>query len=145
MISYEKYYTQNLYPFQDGILSIVKQSGAPFYLGGGTALSRAYYNKRYSDDIDLFINNSEKFDEYSQILFSALEINQKPQNYKINFSSVKKFTGYMQLFCVRTGHNEEVSLKIDIINDKRLPAIYFLVQKTAFALKERRYKDVKFM
>ncbi len=117
MISYEKYYTQNLYPFQNGILRIVKQSGAPFYLGGGTALSRAYYNKRFSDDLDLFINNSEIFDEYSQFLFSAIEINQKTENYKINFSSVKKFTDYMQLFCVRNIDDKEITLKIDIIND----------------------------
>ncbi len=34
-----KYHTQSLYPFQDGVLNIVKKSGAPFYLTGGTALS----------------------------------------------------------------------------------------------------------
>jgi len=35
----------------------VKKSGTPFYLTGGTALSRGYFNHRYSDDLDLFVNN----------------------------------------------------------------------------------------
>jgi len=48
----EKYYRESLYPFQDGVLNIVKKSGTPFYLTGGTALSRGYFNHRYSDDLE---------------------------------------------------------------------------------------------
>lgn len=35
----------------------------PFYLTGGTALSRFYLNHRYSDDLDLFQNDSKTFQE----------------------------------------------------------------------------------
>ena len=53
-ISYSDYYEANLYKLQDGVLNVVKNSNAPFYLTGGTALSRAYYNHRYSDDLDFY-------------------------------------------------------------------------------------------
>jgi hypothetical protein len=45
-----KHYEANLYPFQDGVLNIVKKSGIPCYLTGGTALSRGYFNHRYSEE-----------------------------------------------------------------------------------------------
>ena len=32
-----------------------------FYLTGDTALSRAYLNHRYSDDMDFFVNGSDNF------------------------------------------------------------------------------------
>jgi len=43
-----QYYEENLYPLQDGVMNILSQSGTDFFLTGGTALSRAYYNHRYS-------------------------------------------------------------------------------------------------
>ncbi|MBN1663686.1 MAG: nucleotidyl transferase AbiEii/AbiGii toxin family protein [Deltaproteobacteria bacterium] len=49
-----KFYQETLYPFQDGILNIVKKLSTPFYLTGGTALSRHYFNHRFSDDLSLF-------------------------------------------------------------------------------------------
>ena len=52
---YAKYYREKLYPFQDGVLNIVKKSGTPFYLTGGAALSRGYFDHRYSYDLDLFV------------------------------------------------------------------------------------------
>ena len=43
-VKYEQgaYYREKLYPFQDGILKIVNDLRLPFYLTGGTALSRFY-------------------------------------------------------------------------------------------------------
>ncbi len=117
MSSYEKYYTKSLYPFQDGILRIVKKSGTPFYLTGGTALNRAYYNQRYSDDLDFFLNGSDKFDEYSGLFFSMLEKSQLELGFSIDFTSVKKLRDYMQVFLRQKTHDEEVILKIDLIND----------------------------
>jgi len=54
MTEYEKFYRENLYPFQDGILAIARHIDVPFYLTGGTALSRHYSPVRYSDDLDLW-------------------------------------------------------------------------------------------
>lgn len=50
--SYSEYYEESLYRLQNGVLNTVKSLNTPFYLTGGTALSRGYYNHRYSDDLD---------------------------------------------------------------------------------------------
>jgi len=60
MSEYEKYYKENLYPFQDGILAIVKRIDVPFYLTGGTALSRHYNPVRYSNDLDFFCQQGSR-------------------------------------------------------------------------------------
>ncbi|MDZ7724261.1 MAG: nucleotidyl transferase AbiEii/AbiGii toxin family protein [candidate division KSB1 bacterium] len=56
MKSYEKYYRESLYPFQDGALKRVNAAETPFYLTGGTALSRHYFDHRFSDDLVFFVN-----------------------------------------------------------------------------------------
>ena len=71
MSEYEKYYKENLYPFQDGILAIVKRIDVPFYLTGGTALSRHYSPVRYSDDLDLFFNRDPEFSNWTEIIREA--------------------------------------------------------------------------
>lgn len=50
-----------LYELQDKVLDIVFTTEDEFYLTGGTALSRFYHEKRYSDDLDFFANNSNRF------------------------------------------------------------------------------------
>ena len=50
----EKITYQKLYQPQDEVLNIVFTLENDFYLTGGTALHRFYYNRRYSDDLDLF-------------------------------------------------------------------------------------------
>ena len=58
----DKTYFQNvLYPFQDRFLGLLKTVETGFYLGGGTAASRAYLNHRYSEDLDFFVNDDEAF------------------------------------------------------------------------------------
>jgi len=53
-------YTE-LYALQDKVLDIVFEVEDEFYLTGGTALSRFYQEKRYSDDLDFFTNSSNRF------------------------------------------------------------------------------------
>lgn len=65
-----EYYTNTLYPLQDQVLALFK--GSPFYLTGGTALSRGYYQHRYSDDIDLFVNDHPDFERLLSRYISAL-------------------------------------------------------------------------
>lgn len=50
-----------LYRLQDKVLSIVFETENEFYLTGGTCISRFYLEKRYSDDLDFFTNNSSRF------------------------------------------------------------------------------------
>jgi predicted nucleotidyltransferase component of viral defense system len=54
------------------VLNIIGQSGTDFFLTGGTALSRAYYHHRYSDDLDFFVNNCPDFDEQADLVFDRL-------------------------------------------------------------------------
>lgn len=118
MDSYEKYYREKLYPFQDGILKIVKELNLPFYLTGGTALSRFYFNHRFSDDLDLFINSDEKYTSYVEKFLSYLEKNKLPLDISINYERLTKSENHTQLFL----RSNEVELKIDLINDI---AVYF--------------------
>ena len=52
---------KKLYALQDKILEKVFSVEDEFYLTGGTALSRFYQEKRYSDDLDFFTNSSTRF------------------------------------------------------------------------------------
>jgi len=52
---------KKLYALQDRVLKRVFEVEDEFYLTGGTALSRFYQAKRYSDDLDFFTNSSTRF------------------------------------------------------------------------------------
>ncbi len=98
-----EYYNNVLYPLQDMVISVFRES--PFYLTGGTALSRGYYNHRYSDDLDFFVNDYPEFRRISetqvaklQKLFGDVEIDYKDEHF------YRIFVG-----------NER--LKIELIND----------------------------
>ena len=59
------YYFQELYPWQDEVLQILSELDTQFYLTGGTAASRGYLNHRFSDDLDLFVNDDPNFSLWS--------------------------------------------------------------------------------
>lgn len=50
-----------LYLLQDEVLKVVFDTEHEFYLTGGTCLSRFYVEKRYSDDLDFFTNQSPRY------------------------------------------------------------------------------------
>ena len=65
-----------LYSIQDKILSILFGLDNTFYLTGGTALHRFYYNMRYSDDLDFFSQADPHFHEFiEQFLYTLREKN----------------------------------------------------------------------
>ena len=65
-------YEKELYPLQNKILKEVDALRTPFYLTGGTALSRCYYDHRYSDDLDLFANDIPDFVDLAERCLSTL-------------------------------------------------------------------------
>jgi predicted nucleotidyltransferase component of viral defense system len=65
-----EYYNKILYPLQDKAIPAFKDS--PFYLTGGTTLSRGYYNHRYSDDLDYFVNYHSDFQGISELIVEKL-------------------------------------------------------------------------
>lgn len=52
---------KNLYKLQDEVMNIVFNVENGFYLTGGTCLSRFYFQKRYSDDLDFFASDLARF------------------------------------------------------------------------------------
>ena len=65
-------YLKQLYPLQDQVLAIINRLETGFYLTGGTAASRGYLNHRFSDDLDLFVNDDAQFTLWSQRVIQAL-------------------------------------------------------------------------
>ena len=98
-----EYYNKVIYPLQDKVIPVFKNT--PFYLTGGTALSRGYFNHRYSDDLDYFVNDHSDFQRIAERQIEKLrkildEINiaAKDKNFYRIFVSKEK-------------------LKIEMIND----------------------------
>ena len=52
-----------LYKLQDKVLKAISNIDNDFYLIGGTALHRFYFNARYSNDLDLFVSSGYNFKE----------------------------------------------------------------------------------
>ena len=64
---------KKLYQLQDEVLDIVFDIEDIFYLTGGTAISRFYQEKRYSDDLDFFTNDNYRFNTAVRKVKFALE------------------------------------------------------------------------
>ena len=67
-----KSYFEDLYPFQDRVLKVISSVETDFYLTGGTAASRGYLNHRLSDDLDLFVNDDNRFGLWVERIIQAL-------------------------------------------------------------------------
>ena len=67
-----KSYFEDLYPFQDRVLKVISAVKTDFYLTGGTAASRGYLNHRFSDDLDLFVNDDNRFGLWVERIIQAL-------------------------------------------------------------------------
>ena len=103
----EKYYTNDLYPFQDLVLKLIMKVDDTFYLTGGTALGRHYLKHRYSDDLDLFVNREDNFKQLSNKIISQLQSHFS----KIEIALLSE--DFARIFI----HNEEYPLKIEFVND----------------------------
>jgi predicted nucleotidyltransferase component of viral defense system len=109
------FYKAVLYPFQDGIISMMKELGMDFYLTGGTALSRAYYHHRFSDDLDFFTHNDPNFLNHVKLFLNALN---DSGEYEIDTKMAPQITrDFSRLFIKSVQKNNEVVLKIDFVND----------------------------
>jgi hypothetical protein len=107
-----EYYLESLYPFQDGILNIVRELNLPFYLTGGTALSRSYFNHRYSDDLDLFVNDDLVFNQHVENFYKTL-LEKKKDGFEIDANRIRRNENYFQVFIKKN----EIELRVDLVND----------------------------
>ena len=96
---------QKLYLLQDKILKLVTNLDNDFYLTGGTALHRFYYDARYSDDLDFFVSSGVSFSEDVQEVVETL----KSQNYRVR-EDVKARDFYRLMV--------DDSLQLDFVNDR---------------------------
>ena len=113
----EKYYTERLYPFQDGILKIVQDIGAPFYLTGGTAISRCYTAIRFSEDLDLFVNHHPEYTNWVERLFDVFLNESKAGLFTLLTERVIREQDFTQIFLEKETKHDIVQLKIDLVND----------------------------
>lgn len=103
-----EFYINNLYPLQDKVLKLIEETENSFYLTGGTALSRAWLQHRYSDDLDFFLNKDGSFSRQVQQVYEIL---------------TKEFGDKVQRLMDTSGFHrwliqaDEVSLKLEFIND----------------------------
>ncbi|EFD4863632.1 nucleotidyl transferase AbiEii/AbiGii toxin family protein, partial [Campylobacter coli] len=104
----EEKYIQ-LYKTQDKVLDLVAKEKLDFYLTGGTALQRFYYNQfRFSDDLDFFLINNgiknhipKEFNDFTSML--------KDNNIDFEVKASNQY--FTQLYI------KENNLKIDLVND----------------------------
>ncbi|MDD2715369.1 MAG: nucleotidyl transferase AbiEii/AbiGii toxin family protein [Candidatus Wallbacteria bacterium] len=92
----------------------MKKSGAPFYLTGGTALSRHYFGHRYSDDLDLFLDNRIDFAVLVEHLIQDLDT--KIKGFRVDRERTRKAENFLQTFIIPRA-DLNFSLKIDLVND----------------------------
>lgn len=97
------YYSDTLYPLQDKVLRVVDELQTPFYLTGGTALSRCYFEHRYSDDLDLFLNKDDRFKYFADRVVDRL-------SGKFEVEVLLRAEGYYSL-------KIDQVLKVEMVND----------------------------
>jgi len=106
-----QYYEEKLYPLQDGVMYILHQSDSDFFLTGGTALSRAYYNHRYSDDLDLFLSQSHTYDEQLDKVLALLK------EAGFSWSTNSDYTRAENFTTIKVTRDNNIFLKLDFVND----------------------------
>ena len=97
-----------LYLLQDEILPIIFQKDTEFYLTGGTCLNRFYFEKRYSDDLDLFTNFSNTF------AYSAKDIIARIARQHSTVSRQVDSKDFIRIQITK----DNVRLQVDFINDR---------------------------
>ena len=99
---------RKLYNIQDKILLALEPVLSSFYLTGGTALGRFYLNHRFSEDLDFFTNQNNKFHSLIKTIETIL----------VNKFSVLKHQNIVYDDFVRFYvEDDENVLKIEFVND----------------------------
>jgi len=102
------FFLDSLYPFQDEVLKVIRLVDTGFYLTGGTAASRGYLHHRFSDDLDLFVNDNEQFGLWVDRIIRAL-VDQSRWLSQISLREER----FVRLNLIRN----DITLKIEMIND----------------------------
>ena len=109
MHEFDTYSEEIPYPLQNGVLSTLGASKAPFYLTGGTALHRHYFGFRYSDDLDLFVNQDAGVDGHVDRALAAL----RERDYRFDGDAFLRTDQYARVLITAN----QAALKVDFVND----------------------------
>ncbi len=108
-MEYHKYYLERLYPLQDSFLRFLdNQNEGGFYLTGGTALSRFYYQHRYSEDLDFFSN--AELNNFREVVTKLLNA-ARQKKFSIEVETISDH--FLRIYT----KEKETSLKIDFVNE----------------------------
>lgn len=102
------YFFDRLYPLQDAVLAALSTADTGFYLSGGTAASRGYLQHRFSEDLDLFVNDDSSFG-----LWAARFIDRLSARSEWRTRVLLREARFVRL---EVGSGETV-LKIEMVND----------------------------
>jgi predicted nucleotidyltransferase component of viral defense system len=102
------FYFDILYPLQNDVLQVINLLGTEFYLTGGTATSRGYLNHRFSDDLDLFVNDSPQFLLWAERIIQTLN---QSSHWQCNI--LNRDEHFIRLVLSQ----QQTQLKIELIND----------------------------
>lgn len=106
---YHNQYLQQLYPLQDKFLRFIDTVSAnTFYLTGGTALSRGYFQHRYSDDLDFF--SCTEIKDFRQVIQQIL-IKAQQERFSIDVETISD--NFFRIYVNDLG----VALKVDFVNE----------------------------
>lgn len=103
------FYFKQLYPLQDQVLNITRITDTEFYLTGGTAASRVYLQHRFSDDLDFFVNDDDRFGLWVERVIQSLS----RTNYHWQLQVLMKEERFARLNLI----HGDIQLKIEMIND----------------------------
>lgn len=106
MANNSAFYFDILYPFQDRAIQAINRADTGFYLTGRTAASRGYLQHRFSDDLDYFINDDNRFGLWVERIIQSL-------NKEWKCEVTMKEERFARLNLVQ----KDLSLKIEMIND----------------------------
>ncbi len=102
------FYLDVLYPFQDRVIKVLNQVDTGFYLTGGTASSRGYLQHRFSDDLDYFVNDDNRFGLWVERIIQAFT---RSENWSCKV--VMKEERFARLNLTES----QTVLKVEFIND----------------------------
>jgi hypothetical protein len=102
------FYIERLYPLQDRVLARLKNVETGFYLTGGTVTSRVYLQHRFSDDLDFFVNDDERFPLWTDRFMHALQMEGHWQ-----VQVLLRDTRFARLLVT----DGDVTLKVEMVND----------------------------
>ena len=104
------WFEEVLYPFQDEVLAVMARVETGFYLTGGTALGRVHLRHRYSEYRDLFVNDDDRFQTWTDRLL-------------VEWRGEARWTLIVQRrdprFVRALLERHDVQLKIEFVNDVR--------------------------